>query len=335
LTPGGHFSERFHDLEAVKIELIERGRLTPGADLVPLDGGVSCLVGLSDNNGSPFVVKAARTRLAVEDEWLADPSRSLRESAILSLLDGHLGPMRVPRVLFTEPELNLIGLEAILPIRSTWKEDLLEGVVEPTIGQQVGLAMAALHLLEPTPILANEAGTALFRGLRVEPYYIQVAKVLPELAHEMEKLSSEAMRPVHPTLVQGDVTPKNVIPIGPASVMLDFEVIHLGEPAFDPSMLFAHFVLKAIYRLNRSRARAIADLIDITWQAYQSGGGPAEERLVTRHMGGIILARLWGKSRVMYLQDAEERLVAESVGRSLLGGRSVLSDVPALIQELM
>src|SRR5206468_761310 len=204
-------AERFSDLEAVAAALVQRGRLPPGAKLVPLAGGVSGFVGLADKGTPPFVVKTARRRLAVSDEWLADPSRSLREGAILSLLDGRLGPMRVPHLLFVEADLNLIGLEAILPIRPTWREDLLEGVVKPAIAEALGKAMAALHHLEPTEALASPQGMALFDALRVEPYYMHVASVRPDLAPALLELATEVLHPSRPRLVHGDVTPKNLL----------------------------------------------------------------------------------------------------------------------------
>src|SRR2546426_296656 len=135
-------SERFDGLGSVESVLVQRGRLAPNARLVALDGGVSALIGLSDGD-PPFVVKTARRRLAVRDDWFADPSRSLREGEILSHLDGRLGPMRVPRVLFVEPDLNLLGLEAFLPLRQTWREDLLAGIVDESVARDLGSAMAA------------------------------------------------------------------------------------------------------------------------------------------------------------------------------------------------
>ncbi len=327
--------ERFEDLNDVTAALIERGRLSQDESLMPLDGGVSSLVGLTRIQAPPVVVKVARHRLAVAEEWLVDQSRTLREAAVLALLDGVLGPVRVPRLLFVEPDLNLIGIEAILPIRSTWKEDLLQGVVEPAVANALGEAMASLHTLGSTQVLASQQGKDLFEALRIEPYYVQVGRVVPDLADTMSGLAAELRNPARPTLVQGDVTPKNVIPIGPPYVLLDFEVIHSGEPAFDPSMLFAHLVLKSIYGLKPLRAREITGLITVAWSSYQAQGGPALEGTVARHLGGIILARLFGKSRIHYLETERERRVAERVGRALLKSSIPLDEVTALVQEVI
>jgi 5-methylthioribose kinase len=325
-------AERFTDLEGVATALVQRGRLPLGARLVPLAGGVSGFVGLADTGTPPFVVKTARRRLAVSDEWLADPSRSLREGAILRLLDGRLGPMRVPHLLFVEADLNLIGLEAFLPIRPTWREDLLQGVVEPGIARALGTAMAVLHRLPPTAALASPEGMVLFDALRVEPYYMHVSKVRPHLAPAMLELAADVLHPTRPGLVHGDVTPKNVLVADGNGVLLDFEVIHWGEPAFDLAMLFAHFSLKATYQRDPARAGEIAALIQVAWRAYQQSGGPAVEATVVRHLGGVVLARLLGKSRVVYLNDPGQRSAAEQVAFTLLTGSYRLEDVAGLIK---
>jgi 5-methylthioribose kinase len=322
--------ERYPDLESVAFELRRRGRLPPGLPLVPLAGGVSGLVGLVADTTPPFVVKTARRRLTVADDWYADPARSLREGAILTALAGRLGPMRVPRILFTEPDLNLIGMEAILPIRPTWREDLLMGVVVPAVAVDLGRAMAALHRLEPPAMLKGAEGMALFTELRVEPYYLHVASVRPDLAQDMARCAEEVLHPRRPTLVHGDVTPKNVLCADGMNVLLDFEVIHWGEPAFDPAMLFAHFAIKSIFGRDRERAQQVAALIGLAWQAYQDAAGPASEAQVVRHMGAIMLARLAGKSRVLYLEDPRERAIAERVALSLRPPCG-LAEVPGLI----
>src|ERR1700722_20169854 len=76
------------------------GRAGEGERVRELAGGVSALVGVVEGGREPWVVKAPLGQLTVNDEWLADRSRGANEAAILAQLDGQLGPVRTPRLLF-------------------------------------------------------------------------------------------------------------------------------------------------------------------------------------------------------------------------------------------
>jgi 5-methylthioribose kinase len=119
------------------------------------------------------------------------------------------------------------------------------------------------------------------------------------------------------TLVHGDLTPKNVLVTSDAPVLLDWEVIHVGDPAFDLGMMGAHFMLKALYHGVNQTTHPLVDAARGFWMAYD---GPADLGRSFRHTGGVMIARLYGKSPVEYLVDESSRRRALRIGTSALGG---------------
>ena len=82
-----------------------------------------------------------------------------------------------------------------------------------------------------------------FETLRVEPYYSYSAGQVPEAAGFIHELI-EATRSRNLTLVHGDYSPKNVLIYDGRIVLLDYEVIHWGDPAFDVGFGMTHLLSK-------------------------------------------------------------------------------------------
>ena len=68
------------------------------------------------------------------------------------------------------------------------------------------------------------------------------------------------------TLVHGDYSPKNILVRDGRLVLLDHEVIHFGEPAFDLGFAMAHLLSKA-HHLPRFRDE-FAEATEIFWSSY-------------------------------------------------------------------
>src|SRR6202000_958848 len=88
--------------------------------------------------------------------------------------------------------------------------------------------------------LAGADGAALFDSLRLDPYYRHVAARRPEHAAALGQLIADCTGYRPARLVHGDFTPKNVLTTAGPPVLLDWEVVHAGDPAFDLGMLSAH-----------------------------------------------------------------------------------------------
>lgn len=312
--------------EAVFAALRAAGRVGPGNTVRRLSGGVSSFIAVVDEEGGAgaWVAKAARQRLDVQAEWIADPRRAYREGIILQALGRSLGPVRVPEVYRMHDAPPILELEWIGPPAVSWKAELLAGRADLAVVEALAEGMAVLHELPVPPGLAGPDGTdpegaALFDSLRLDPYYRQVAADRPEHAAALAALIADCTDARPARLVHGDFTPKNVLVTGGPPVLLDWEVIHAGDPAFDLGMLSAHLILKAcLMPAAWPAARTLA-------RAYR---GPADPARAVRHAGAIMLARLWGKSRVEYLTAEPARAAAAAIGgRALHDGCGSLTEL--------
>jgi aminoglycoside phosphotransferase (APT) family kinase protein len=314
--------------EAVLAALRAGGRISPASTVRPLAGGVSSFIAVVDEDSRPRVVKASRHRLAVAQEWTADPRRAHREGAILATLDGQLGPLRTPKVYHVHEQPPVLELEWIAPPAVSWKAELLAGRVDASVAASLGAGLSVLHQLPVPDSLDAEAGAALFESLRLRPYYRTVAAVRPEYAAALRALIGECTSQHPGRLVHGDVTPKNVLVAPSAPVLLDWEVVHSGDPAFDVGMLTAHLLLKACLAGSDAAGPLLAAAAALT----ASYDGPAEPRLIVRHTGAVMLARLWGTSPVEYLTGERQREVAARLAsRALLAG---FASVPEFLADL-
>jgi hypothetical protein len=315
-------------LDGVLAVLRAAGRLTGASTVRPLPGGVSSFIAVIDEAGDARVVKASRYKLDVGDEWTADPGRALREAAVLRLLAGDLGPLRVPRVYHVHPAPPVLELEWIPAPAVNWKDELLAGRVDLGVVAALASGMSVLHQVPVPAELADPAGAELFESLRIAPYYRAVAARRPAYEPALTSLIADLARVRPAGLVHGDFTPKNVLVGAGPPVLLDWEVVHAGDPSFDLGMLSAHLLLKGCRRPPVAAGPMLA-AARLLAEAYD---GPADPALAVRHAGAIILARLWGKSPVGYLPDEPARAAAAAVGRqALLAGYGSLG---VLLDEL-
>src|SRR4029077_2721502 len=151
------------------------------------------------------------------------------------------------------------------------------------------------------------ADTSYFDSLRLGPYYRYAAQNTPAATSFLETLAEETLR--HKlSLVHGDFSPKNALVYRGKLILLDYEVVHFGDPAFDVGFALTHFLSKA-HHLPKERAH-LASAAELFWQVYRekitrmNWAGTLEPRVV-RHTLGCLLARVAGKSPLDYLTPEE------------------------------
>jgi hypothetical protein len=136
------------------------------------------------------------------------------------------------------------------------------------------------------------------------------------------------------TLVHGDYSPKNILVRDGRLVLLDHEVIHFGDPAFDLGFALAHFLSKA-HHVDRQR-EAFTRSAETYWHAYRERVGEPEwldgplgrlEAHAVRNTLGCLLARVAGRSPLEYLSRPERARQREVV----LG---LMRDTPRSVGEL-
>jgi 5-methylthioribose kinase len=269
-----------------------------------------------EHEGGRLVLKQSLARLRVREEWLSDRDRVFRESRALRELASFFPPASMPRVLWEDRNNYLFAMEAAPAGAESWKSLLLSGVVVPETGAMVGRMLRAMIQagLERPEWAASFEGETVFDQLRLDPYYRFTASRHPDVAPRLLTLI-EATKGRRVTLVHGDWSPKNLL-VHEAQVMaIDFEVLHFGDPGFDTAFLLNHLLLKSFHRpLYGARYREAAEEF---WRAVS---GPPEwlEQSTLEHLGGLLLARVDGKSPAEYLQAEDEKSRVRTYAVSML-----------------
>jgi len=300
--------------------------------LTALGGGVSNLVYLVEIKDTRVVVKQALGKLRVEQEWLCDPHRIHREAAAMRALALALSAGAVPRLLFEDFENGIIGMEAAPSDARPWKEMLLAGEFDERVASDVGALHAAwIRESARRPEWGEEfGGLQTFIDLRVDPYYRTTAARHPEFAGRFASLEQQCLER-RVSLVHGDLSPKNLLVLDGRATLIDHEVIHWGDPSFDASFLTNHLILK-IFR-NPDGAGPLFRLAAAYWSSLLEGAGPRwawMEASAMAHLGGLMLARVDGKSPVEYLSEvARDRVRSAAIG--LL--RSPASSLPEALER--
>ncbi len=283
-----------------------------------LGGGVSNLVLAAGVGDRALVVKQSLARLRVQDEWTAKRERVLTEARALQL-QARLTPGRVPEVLDLDPDRFVLTIAHAHDGWSDWKGRLLRGEADPEVAAELGRVLGVWHhaTRDRRQVARDFADWEAFEQLRVDPYYRTLAQRCPELATPV-RARIERMRASRRCLVHGDFSPKNVLlgsGQGGALWVVDAEVAHFGDPAFDTGFMLNHLMLKAI---NRPSARASYRTCALSfWHAYGQHGDGAGSADTLGHLACLMLSRVHGKSPVEYL-DSRGRALADRLGRRLL-----------------
>lgn len=311
--------------QSAEVYLRKAGHLDDSetARVTELTGGVSnCVLLVERSRGDRFVLKQAREQLKTEQEWRCSVERIWREVAVLKhmseLVDGFVMlpdesiAASLPEIVFEDRENYLYAMTAAPPEHTTWKQQLLAGKVHSSVATAAGQLLGRIHaeswLRED---LASEFDDrTFFEALRIDPYYRRIAEVHPELRGEIELLIDSVMRHRR-ALVHGDFSPKNLLVWDDQLMLIDFEVGHYGDPAFDNGFFLTHLLLKTLWAGPRRADYMLAT--EAFWSAYRHVVQPRigdrewlalEERSVF-NLAGCLLARVDGKSPVDYLDEPQ------------------------------
>jgi 5-methylthioribose kinase len=301
-----------------------------------LCGGVSNkTVLLERSDGSRWVLKQALPKLRVEADWFSDPARIRVEANALRYLPLVAPANTIPKLLFEDPGHHLLAMEAVPEPHANWKEQLLSGRLDRDLVTQFGRLLASVHGrsydLRPD-LFPRFEDREFFETLRLEPYYQFTGERVPEAASFLRELV-EANRAHCVTLVHGDYSPKNILVYQGRLVLLDHEVVHVGDPAFDLGFSLTHLMSKGHHR--KEHRSAFLNAAIGYWETYQSETESAawfsgvETRAVNNTIA-CLLARTSGRSPLEYLSD-EERHKQKKAALYLIAHRP--DTVPALVEE--
>lgn len=303
---------------------------SPGVTV--LAGGVSNRTVLVERaSGEAWVLKQALAKLRVKVDWFSDPVRIEREADGLRHLASLAPPGTITPLVFEDREHHLLAMQAVPKPHENWKTMLLAGRLEVDHVRQFADLLAGMHRnswLRRAELASIFDDRSFFESLRLEPYYAYTAKQVPESAAFYERLIADT-RSRRSAIVHGDYSPKNVLVHQGRLVLLDHEVIHWGDPAFDLGFAMTHLLSKA-HHLPAMRRRfvdaAVAfwtryyrDVADVPWATDL-------EPFAVRQTLGCLLARVAGRSPLEYLSDDEKARQREAVV-------ALMANPPATIAE--
>lgn len=303
------------------------------ATIAVLGGGVSNrTVRVERASGEAWVLKQALAKLRVQVDWFSPPERVHREADGLRWLARLAPPGTITPLVFEDFDHHLIAMQAVPQPHRNWKAMLLEGDVQMGHVEQFATLLGTIHtrsnerLEELRPVFGDRG---YFESLRLEPYYGYTATQVQEAATFLRDLMDET-RSRAETIVHGDYSPKNVLVHDGRLILLDHEVIHVGDPGFDLGFSMTHLLSKA-HHLRESRA-AFSQATIGYWRSYwnivrKSVWTDQLEGRAVRHTLGCLLARARGRSPLEYLTE-EARVRQAGVVVALM------ADPPATIEDL-
>ena len=294
------------------------------AEIRKLEGGVSSrTVVVRPGKRPPFVVKQALSKLRVAVDWYSDPERIHREARGLEWLETLAPAGTITPLLFEDHELHVIGMTAVPEPSLNWKATLLAGDLHPEHVDQFATILGTIHVrsaLLRDAISNVFADRSFFESLRLEPYYRYSAEQVPETQAFFNDLLTETWE-TQLALVHGDYSPKNVLIHQGRLFLVDHEVIHFGDPAFDVGFSLTHLLSKANHLVHRRALfvqgaylyvnRYLQCLNGVSWRA-------ALQQRSVRHTLACLLARVAGRSPLEYLTETE-RTVQQSIVCELIG----------------
>jgi 5-methylthioribose kinase len=275
-----------------------------------LEGGVSSDIRIVQSPQGSYVVKRALKKLKVKADWFADPARSSTEVCGLRAMAQLLGQAHVPKVLWADEAAHQFAMELIDARFKNWKQQLLQGNVDPATARTAGRLLGQLHTRSSTAsCLAQQfANTQPFIELRIRPFFERIAQKNPSLAPDIVRIIKNILA-TRNALVHGDYSPKNLLVDGGDVVILDCEVAHWGDARFDVAFCVAHLLLKS-FRRGAPKPLLRYAVVAFLSEYRRAGLAVLDEHFV-RQLGCLLLARLEGDSPVAYLDDLEARAVRQ------------------------
>ena len=272
-----------------------------------LGGGISNKLVLAEGPDLRVVLKQSLGQLRTARQWNSDRGRIFREAAAMRWAQN-INDLRVPRLLAEDAADFTIAMEAAPANAEMWKTQLFRGEFRREIAHTAGVAFGSMIQSSRNSAEAQHlfGDQSVFDELRIDPYYRYTAAQCPEAAGYIGRLMERSgQRRV--SLVHGDWSPKNLLVAGSEVWVIDWEVVHYGDPSFDVAFLLNHLLMKSIAMPQhrtalKSLASAFVDGLSI--DGFNTDW--AVEAAIA-HLPALLLARVEGKSPAEYLDAAMRR----------------------------
>jgi 5-methylthioribose kinase len=308
--------------------------------------------------GLSWIVKQARPALERFPQYRASTERIVFEERWLAIARTVDHESVCPAVLHFDEVARVLVLED-LGDAERLDHALLRGASVDTALHAVARLLARVHGATREPALAPEAPAAARLSARFAnadmqtlhgehvfrlPFAANDFPLEPALRARAERVwqdveltaitarAYERFRAPHGALVHGDVQAGNVLlPATGGAKLLDAEIAHVGDAAFDVGTLLAHVLLAS---LARDTLAAAGDACTGTWGAYAAASGPSAPPFadVARYAGIEVMRRTIGAARVAAVADTRVALAAVELASQMIRRPAATPDV--LTREL-
>jgi 5-methylthioribose kinase len=297
------------------------------------DGNINWVRRIRTRGGTrSFVLKQARAALERFPEYQVSTERLIFEARYFELTAAW-DPERVrPEILHLDPEQRVLVLED-LGDAERLDAALARGAPAGAPLRRLAGFLGRVHAQTRDPALAEHLrngemqrlhGDHIF-ALPYRPNEFPLSPALARCAREVwsdnelrERIDAAFARYLEPhgALVHADAQAGNILLAERGAVLLDAEIAHVGDPAFDVGVLLAHVMLPAIARGEVESARAS---VRETWDAYVAAHGVSglpRYAEVARYAGIEMLRRTIGAARIPAVTQDEAGL---AVAREAIG----------------
>jgi len=293
------------------------------------DGNINWVRRVRTGSGS-WVVKQARRALERFPEYQASTERIVFEARFYETVAGFDPEEVCPRVVRFDPGQRVLVLEDLGDVERL-DQALARGADVARAATRLARFLGRIHRGTADGALADRFENREMQRLHGDhifhlPYRDNDFPLSPRIAERAAELRADSglvatldaayARYLEPrgSLLHGDVQPANVLLCAAGPKLIDAEIAHVGDPAFDIGQLLGHLLLPAAARGQATAARAV---IAATWQAYASAWDDAPPFPLgdaTRHGGIELLRRTVGAARVPAVASDEAALTVIDAG---------------------
>jgi 5-methylthioribose kinase len=273
-------------------------------------------------SGRSFVLKQARPSLERFPEYSVTTERIVFEARYYEIARKEDREGLLPTVLAFDPRERVLILEDLGAVERL-DQALSRGDDTHNSARALGFFLARVHAAtqgEPGLVerFANDDMCRLHGDhIFFLPFRENSFPLSPRLRARAQELWKDAelvscadaayarYRHVKSALVHGDVQAGNVLLASSGPKLLDAEIAHVGDPAFDVGTLLAHLCVNSLASRRSSRG-----LVRAAWSAYADAAAPQGVRFeeVARYAGLELLRRTLGAARLKAVEQDEAGL---------------------------
>ena len=309
--------------------------LLHGAEIVSAgDGNINYVRRLRDPAGHALVVKQARAALERFPEYEVTTERIVFEHRFGETLRSAApdAAKLLPQVIHFDAAARILVLEDLGDVRL--EEELLSGRVPlsalATLGRFLG--EVALKTGPSAPRLAERFANDEMRALHGEhiftlPFEANDFGIDPEVASEAERRLGPGVRrriralresyyEAREALVHGDVQAANLLLQGDLPRLLDAEIAHVGDAAFDLGVALAQVQVHGVLHPDDERWLHAEQALVAGFS--QGGGDPALCDRARAYSAVEMLRRTLGAARKSFLERVEAAVPVLKLATSAL-----------------